>query len=88
MFNFINQFFCSYPCNYGRHCHYQGELCRQFRDITTGFEVYNTKTFKITQRYDINLCPVPVILILQTCNLWETSNNNILLYTFRPAKKI
>ena len=40
---------------------------------------------QIPQRDDTNLCPAPLIVILQACNLRQISDK---IYTFRAAKDI
>jgi len=57
-FDFINWFCCSYPRNYERRCHYQDELCRRFRDIITGFQVYTTVSVKFPS-LNIQIVPAP-----------------------------
>jgi len=51
-------------------------MCCRFRGITTGPEfpsLYHS-ICQIPQRHHADLCPAALIVILQTCNLWETSH--------------
>jgi len=63
-------------------------LCRQFRGIATGSEFAEFPSLyhsicQIPQCHHTNLYHAPLIVILETCNLWEVTK----IYTFRRAKK-